>query len=328
MTVGPCCVSVLVPAYNSAATLPRAVRSALSQDLRDLEVLIIDDGSRDHTNPAARRLAAADSRVRPITLPRNRGKAFAMNTGVAAASGRWIAVLDADDWYAPNRLSTLIKAADRQQVQLVADNQFHYDDGAAQVVRTAFPVQASDRPLDKPAFIAGSDPYSDFNFGMLKPVVRTDFIRSTGLAYHENAKFSEDFLYMVEFLAAGGRGWLVEYPLYYWSQAFGSISRRWTETGGGRWRYHFRSAIAANAEVMRAMQSAGETDLAALLQQRIRAFQRLHWVQEISRLRAEGAAPTRLARTVLSHPSIWPLVAQRGVRRVAKVMSGSSPVRA
>ncbi len=113
-----------------------------------------------------------------------------------------------------------------------------------------------------------------------------------------------------------------------WSQAFGTISRRWTETGGGRWRYNFSSAIAANTEVMRAMQRAGEHDLAAVLQARIRAFRRLHWVQEISRLRAEGAAPTRLARQILSHPSIWPLVVQRGARRAAKALCARSPMRA
>jgi succinoglycan biosynthesis protein ExoO len=327
MTAEVCCVSVLVPAYNSEATLPRAVRSALAQDLRDLEVLIIDDGSRDQTNLAVRELAAADSRVRPITLPQNRGKPFAMNAGTAEARGRWIAVLDADDWYAPERLSTLITMAEQRQVPLVADNQFHYDSGAAQVVRTAFPAQDSDQLLDKAAFIAGSDPYSDFNFGMLKPVVRTDFIRSTGLAYHENARLSEDFLYMLEFLAAGGRGWLVSRPFYYWTQAFGTISRRWTDTGNGQWRYNFLSAAAANAEVLRNMQHAGEDELAALLKRRARAFRRLHWMQEISRLRAEGAAPSQLAGVMLCHPSIWPLVAQRGARRAAKAVSLRSLVR-
>ncbi len=329
MKAKACCVSVLVPAFNSAATLPRAVRSALSQDLRDLEVVIIDDGSRDQTNPVARRLAAIDSRVKPITLPRNRGKAFAMNTGIARASGRWIAVLDADDWYAPNRLSTLVTLGDRKNVQLVADNQFHYDDGAAKVVRTAFPTQHSDGPLDKAAFIAGSDPYSDFNFGMLKPVVRTDFIRATGLAYHENAKFSEDFLYMVEFLAAGGRGWLVERPLYYWSQAFGSVFPALDRNRCGSVGDTISgSAITANTEVMRQMRRVGENELADLLQARIRAFQRLHWVQELSRLRADGAPASRLARTMLRHPSIWPLVAQRGIRRAAKVLANRSSARA
>lgn len=323
-----CCVSVLVPAYNSAATLPRAVQSVLEQDLRDLEILIIDDGSRDNTGEVAAAQAALDPRVRVIALPRNGGKPAAMNTGTAEARGRWIAVLDADDWYAPARLSTLITAAERHRVDLVADNQFIYDDGAGQIVRSALPERRHDGPLDKAAFIAGSDPYSDFDFGMLKPVVRADFIRAAGLGYHENARLSEDFLYMLEFLAAGGRGWLVYQPLYYWRQAFGTISRRWTETGSGRWRYNFLSAAEANAEVMRTMQRAGEFELANLLQRRMRAFHRLHWLQQVNRLRAEGATPTRLARALLGHPSIWPLVASRGIKRAAKAISLHSLVRA
>ena len=288
-----------MPAYNSAATLPRAVESVLAQDLRDLEILIINDGSRDETAEVAAAQAAIDPRVRAITLPCNRGKPAAMNAGIALARGRWLAVLDADDWYAPERLSTLIAIAERQQVQLVADNQFLYDDGAAQVVRTALPEHPGDRPLDKATFIAGSDPYSDFDFGMLKPVIWADFIRTTGLAYHENAKLSEDFLYMLEFLAAGGHGWLVSRPLYYWSQAFGTISRRWTETGSGRWRYNFLSAAQANADVLSAMRQAGETELAGLLQQRMRAFYRLHWMQEAQsparRRRDAGTPGARIA---------------------------------
>jgi hypothetical protein len=133
---------------------------------------------------------------------------------------------------------------------------------------------------------------------------------------------------MLEFLTAGGRGWLAARPMYYWCQAFGTISRRWTETGAGRWRYNFLSAATANDEVLRAMQRAGEDDLAALLQRRVRAFRRLHWVQEVSRLRAGGASPALLTRTVLGHPSIWLLVAQRGFRRAARVVSMRSPARA
>lgn len=327
MTAG-CSVSVLIPAYNSAATLPRAVQSVVRQDLGDLEILIIDDGSRDQTAVVAAAQADAEPRVRVIAMPCNRGKPAAMNAGIAQARGRWIAVLDADDWYAPERLSTLIAAGETNQVDLVADNQFLYDDGAAQIVRTALPTKTHDGLLDKAAFIAGSDPYADFDFGMLKPVIRAEFLRTSGLAYRENARLSEDFLYMLEFLAAGGRGWLVARPLYYWSQAFGTISRRWTETGSGRWRYDFISAAESNAEVLRAMRLAGEAQLAMVLQRRMGAFHRLHWLQQISRMRAEGARPTRVARELLGHPSIWPLVARRGIRRVAMAASLRSLVRA
>ena len=72
-----CSVSIIVPAYNSGATLSRAVRSALAQDPYDLEVVIIDDGSRDETGEVGAAEVAADPRVRLITLPRWNGKQMA-----------------------------------------------------------------------------------------------------------------------------------------------------------------------------------------------------------------------------------------------------------
>ena len=228
-------------------------------------MLIVDDGSQDDSLSLAHRLAGEDPRVRVIALPENRGKPHAMNVAIAAARGTWTAVLDADDWYAPERLATLVTAGEAYQVALTADNQLFYDAAADCFVRTAFPTEAGDRTLTKTAFIAGSDPYADFNYGLLKPVVRTDFIRRTGLSYRENARLSEDFLYLVEFFAAGGTGVLVSLPLYHWTQPFGSRSRQWTTTGAGSWRYDFRSALAANAEVLRMMREQRQHDLAKLL---------------------------------------------------------------
>lgn len=323
-----CSVSVIVPAYNSAATLPRAVQSALTQTLRDIELIIVNDGSRDRTEAVAGDMARTDPRVRVLSLPQNRGKPAAMNAGIAEARGDWVAVLDADDWYAPDRLAALLAAGDREEVELVADNQFLYDDGADCVVRAAFSERNGDRELNTRLFAASSNPYADFDFGMLKPMVRTDFIRRTGLRYRENAKLSEDFLYMVEFLAAGGRGFLLAEPRYYWRQAYGSISRRWTETGDGSWRYNFLSAAAANADLLSSMRTQNQPELCRLLQRRMRAFLRLHFLQEISRMRAGGAAPVRLMREVLAHPSIWLLVAQRCIRRVKRQVPGSQLQRA
>ncbi len=312
------CVSVIMPAFNSAATLPLAVDSALKQDLPDIELLIVDDGSRDETANVARRLAQADARVRVLSLPSNRGKSSAMNIAVAEARGAWVAVLDADDWYCPNRLSTLVAAGQREAVDLVADNQYLYDDGAGRIVRTAFPQAVGDRTLDKRRFVAESNPYADFDFGMLKPMVRAEFIRRHALAYRETAKLSEDFLYLVEFLAAGGRGYVLAQPGYYWRQAFGSISRRWTETGEGSWRYDFLSAARAAADLLAALRAQDQPELCRLLEQRRRAFLRLHVLQEISRAHATGATTARLAREILAHPSIWPLVLRRSAGHIKR----------
>jgi len=322
-----CSVSVVIPAFNSATTLPRAVQSVLQQDVADFELLIVNDGSTDATERVAREFTT-DSRIRVISLASNRGKPHAMNLALAESTGRWVAVLDADDWYADGRLSALLEAGERHGVQLVADNQYLYDEAADQVVCTAFPVTSGDRRLNKVTFAAGCDPYADFDLGMLKPIVRRDFVQQANVVYRENARLSEDFLYLLEFLAAGGEGYLMSQPMYYWRQAFGAISRRWTGTAGGAWRYDFLSGARANAEVLSAMRARGEDSLARLLSRRMRAFHRLHRLQELSRLRAEGATSTQVAASILRSPSIWPLVAQRGVRRVTRRWQSNSPIRA
>jgi succinoglycan biosynthesis protein ExoO len=151
---------------------------------------------------------------------------------------------------------------------------------------------------------------------MLKPVVRADFIRRTGLAYRENARLSEDFLYLVEFFAAGGTGILVAKPLYNWTQPFGEISRRWTTTGAGAWRYDFRSALAANEDVLRDLRDRQVHDLADLLSARARAFRNLHHLNEINRARATGEWMPRSLGSIARHPSIWPQLARRALHAI------------
>ncbi|MCE8519053.1 glycosyltransferase family 2 protein [Ruegeria pomeroyi] len=97
-------VSVITPAYNAAAVLPRAVASVQAQSLRDWEMLVVDDGSTDDTLAIARALAAGDPRITVMAQARNGGPATARNRALAAARGRFIAFLDADDAWLPEKL--------------------------------------------------------------------------------------------------------------------------------------------------------------------------------------------------------------------------------
>ena len=101
-------VSVVIPTYNRAALLPRAVDSVLAQSFQDLELLIVDDCSADDT-PAV--IAGfADPRVRSIRHDPNRGLAAALNTGIFNARAEYCAFLDDDDEFTPNSIADRLAA--------------------------------------------------------------------------------------------------------------------------------------------------------------------------------------------------------------------------
>jgi glycosyltransferase involved in cell wall biosynthesis len=102
-------VSVVIPVYNGERYVAEAVRSVLALPL-DVEVVLVEDGSRDGSLAMCRDLAARHPRVRLLRHAggRNRGAAASRNVGIRAARGRYVAFLDADDLYLPNRLDVAV----------------------------------------------------------------------------------------------------------------------------------------------------------------------------------------------------------------------------
>ena len=96
-------VSVILPVHNRADVLPRAIGSVLEQELRDFELIVVDDGSTDTSADIAE--SFEDERVRVIRLDRNRGGNVARNEGIRAAQASLIAFLDSDDRYLPKKLA-------------------------------------------------------------------------------------------------------------------------------------------------------------------------------------------------------------------------------
>ena len=96
-------VSVLMPVYNAADTLPYALRSLTSQSFTDFEVIAVDDGSTDKSLSILKESAAKDRRIRPVPVKRS-GIVGALNAGLGLAKGEFIARMDADDVCHPRRL--------------------------------------------------------------------------------------------------------------------------------------------------------------------------------------------------------------------------------
>jgi teichuronic acid biosynthesis glycosyltransferase TuaG len=97
-------VSVIMPVYNSEKFLEESADSVLSQQYDSLELMLIDDCSTDSSRDIIRKLAAKDQRVNPLLLQSNLGSAGARNAGIEQASGRFIAFLDSDDVWLPEKL--------------------------------------------------------------------------------------------------------------------------------------------------------------------------------------------------------------------------------
>jgi glycosyltransferase involved in cell wall biosynthesis len=113
-------VTAIVGSYNSAATLERALQSLLAQTVSDLELIVVDDGSADDSPAIARRVAGRDPRVRPLALERNAGIAGSLNVALREARAPVIAVQDADDHSAPERLERQLALLDaRPEVAVV-----------------------------------------------------------------------------------------------------------------------------------------------------------------------------------------------------------------
>ena len=93
-------ISVVIAVYNGGSTIRRAIESVLAQTYPAHEVIVVDDGSTDDT---AEVIAEFGDRIRYFRQP-NAGVSAARNAGAAAATGEWLAFLDADDWYYPDRL--------------------------------------------------------------------------------------------------------------------------------------------------------------------------------------------------------------------------------
>lgn len=112
-------VSVLMPCYNSAHTLPLALASLVVQDYREWECIVVDDGSIDDPERVVR--CFGDSRIKYYRFEQNRGRATARQYSLDRSSGEYLCMLDADDWWYPNKLSAQLRVMrDEPQICLVA----------------------------------------------------------------------------------------------------------------------------------------------------------------------------------------------------------------
>jgi glycosyltransferase involved in cell wall biosynthesis len=209
--------SVIIPAYNSAVTLAKAVESVIEQSWPAHEIIVIDDGSTDNTLQVARKFG---DRIRLIQQS-NSGVSVARNRGANAATGNWLAFLDADDWYYPDRLRWHAEwiARDNSLDFFTGDYEYRHEDGS--LVGTSMAIHASGRAMlekaegaervvieesQKETFVA--DHFGDTH---TLSVPRETFLRLGG--YPAGFRVCEDVHFLTRLCAASRRVGVVCRPM-------------------------------------------------------------------------------------------------------------------
>lgn len=132
-------ISVIMPTYNVEEFFPQCIESVINQTLKDIEIIPVDDGSPDACGKIMDDYAAKDKRIKPVHQ-KNGGYGNAVNNGISKASGKYIAIVETDDFIEPDMLEVLYKAAEKYQANVVkAGFRKLYPDGGSCEVKPPFP---------------------------------------------------------------------------------------------------------------------------------------------------------------------------------------------
>lgn len=218
-------VSVVIPVYNGATVIERALGSVLDQTLPAHEIILVNDGSTDDTAQKLAQLEEDHSTVRVLNLAENGGVSRARNRGNQIATGEWIALLDADDAYRPDRLERMIGAAQRAGADYVIDNLILHDFAAKVNYRKMFVANWEKKTLDQKSYWENCR-FGGPQYSILKPIVKRSFIEQSGLLYDEKCGNGQDLLYHGEALALGAKAIILSAPLYVYTMRRGALSKK------------------------------------------------------------------------------------------------------
>ncbi len=213
-------VSVIVPVYNGEKCIKRCADSILNQDYPELELILVDDGSRDRSWEIMQAIAAADHRVKAIHQE-NGGVSSARNRALAEASGTYVQFADVDDWLPLDATKLLAREMEAQSAELVVGDFYRVVDGnvsekgSIEVSGTLSLQQYANEMMLAPA---------DLYFGVLwNKLYRRDIIERYGIRMDENISYSEDMIFNLEYLLHVKSVAILKAPVYYYQYTRGSL---------------------------------------------------------------------------------------------------------
>jgi succinoglycan biosynthesis protein ExoO len=303
-------VSFIVAAHNVERYVATAIRSALAQTVPEIEVIVVDDGSRDATAQIVEEIAREDFRVVLVRRKTAGGPAVARNLAIHHACGEWLAVLDSDDFIEAERTQRLLALARCTSSDLVADNLLRFEDGTERILSCFLPIGPAPFAVNVDAI-----EYLDTNImfgtrpplGYLKPMISAEFLSRYGLRYDESLRIGEDFQLCAEALLAGARYVVFSEPLYRYRVRTDSVSRSLSTQDLDR--------LAVAVAGLRERVPRG-SHLSEALHRYARGLERAHTFMRL--VAATKDHKWSEAAGILRRPEMWALVGRFGCEAIVK----------
>lgn len=184
-------ISVIIPVYNKERYIRVAIQSVLEQPFRDIEVVIVNDGSTDRSLEIVNRFAEKDGRIRIIDIP-NGGVSNARNVGLSHAKGKWIQFLDADDWLEPDYLTAATQLLQENQADVLF-SAFDMVDADGDIVREVSVPTVGEKNQSELCSLFIKNQYKTGFFGYISnKLIRRSILLKCGAIFPVGITLAED----------------------------------------------------------------------------------------------------------------------------------------
>ena len=214
-------VSVVIPAYNAETTLRRMLDCVLGQSWKNLQVIVVDDGSTDGTAAAAEKAAAGDSRLTVVRRPAL-GVSATRNTGLGLCEGKYIRFADADDTMPSDSIEKMVRRAEADRSDLVIGGYDQHFGGKSSFHNLA---GRNDTVLYSGITDHLCGHANSYFYGVLwNKLFLRETVERLGCRFRENLTWGEDFAFVMDYLAGVNRISFMEDSLYGYIRSAGSTS--------------------------------------------------------------------------------------------------------
>jgi len=223
-------ISIIIPIYNAELYIKRCIDSVIGQTYKNLEILLIDDGSTDNSGKICDEYAGKDERIR-VFHKRNEGVSTALNVGLMNFTGKYIGFVDSDDWVEPDMFKELHNAIKKHNATFSVVNFYNDSDtvSTAAVNFKKIPKKVLNQ-LELLTYSADMQNYIGFAHARWNKLYSADFIKKNNLTFNSNFKTAEDMMFSYDLMLADDCCSAVynDKPLYHYYQRKDSKSKTFT----------------------------------------------------------------------------------------------------